>query len=284
MRLLIDSLIALMLVAFLAGVIFHHRQKQDMARQYQTAYRELSSMRETMAYNSALEQGRLNDLGYAPYVSPFWFPEGLPTNRLVPGRHPWVDIAPPGDMNDQPPDPAIHNHDQAGYWYNPNRGVIRARVPQQFTEQDTLELYNKLNSTHLLALPRSKDPARQPLPHPLLSDSLNDNDQQPKRITLRNVSKDQTSSSSSDTTVNATATQPALKSTTLLGAQNSAATSADSIDSLAGSADVKANAKTNVTPGTTLLAPQPAPPAAAKTTGSLRSTLVVETPAVDAQP
>lgn len=173
MRLLIDSLIAMMLIAILAGVIFHHRQQQDLVRQYNIAHRELASLRDTITYNSALEQATLNESGHALYPSPLWFPNGLPSNRLVPGRHPWFDIAPQGDLNDQPPDPIIHSHDQAGYWYNPNLGIIRARVMPLFTEQATLTLYNQINTTMLGSLPRSKDPARQPIPHPLLSGPLN---------------------------------------------------------------------------------------------------------------
>lgn len=184
MRLLIDSLIALMLVAILAGVIFHHRQQQEKARQYQTAHRELAHLRETMTYYKALENDTVNAYGYPPYIAPSWFPEGLPTNRLVPGRHPWIDIAPPGDMNDQPPDPIIYSETQAGYWYNPNRGIIRARVSDQFTVQATLALYNQINTTMLMSLPHATNPSRTTLPHPLLANDDEVQGQNSKRPTL----------------------------------------------------------------------------------------------------
>ena len=105
MRLVIDTLIALMMVGILAGIILHHRQQQEMLIEYQTAHRELSAIHEKMMYHRALDQDLLNEFGYPEYISPLWFEHGLPKNRLVPLRHPWMDMAPPGDMNDQPPDP-----------------------------------------------------------------------------------------------------------------------------------------------------------------------------------
>jgi hypothetical protein len=72
----------------------------------------------------------------------------------VPARQPWLDIAPPGDKSDHPSDPVITRGTQAGFWYNPNRGLFRARVAPQFNEEDTLELYNRLNNSNLRALPQ----------------------------------------------------------------------------------------------------------------------------------
>lgn len=38
------------------------------------------------------------------------------------------------------------------YWYNPLNGAFRARVPQQATDVETLELYNKVNNTGVTSL------------------------------------------------------------------------------------------------------------------------------------
>lgn len=168
MRLVIDSLIAMMLVAILAGVILHYRQQQRVVVAYQRVHQDLSQLRESIIYHSALQRDENNPWGFVAHVSPEWFTQGLPMNTLVSGRHPWMDIAPPGDMHDHPPDPVIRRDSQAGYWYNPTRGVIRARVPEQFTEHATLTLYNQINSTSLLSLPHSSDPSRTPMAHPQL--------------------------------------------------------------------------------------------------------------------
>ncbi len=167
MRLLIDSLIAMMLVAVLAGIILHHRQQQRQLSQYQALHRALAQFREAVVSEGARDRSLANEWGYPLTISPLWFPEGLPANHLIPGRHPWIDLAPPGDMNDQPPDPVATRPDQAGFWYNPNRGLIRARVTPQFTQQATLSLYNQINGTMLVSLPRSTDPGRQPVTYSL---------------------------------------------------------------------------------------------------------------------
>jgi hypothetical protein len=171
MRLVIDSLIALMMVLILGGIILHHRQQEQLLSDYRTAHYELSQIREMVIYHTALDRDTLNEWGYPGAIDPAWFLQGLPFNRLVTGIHPWIDLAPPGDMNDQPPDPVVKRSDQAGYWYNPNRGIVRARVDEQFTEEATLALYNQINSTMLVSLPCSKNPARKPVPAPLLSPS-----------------------------------------------------------------------------------------------------------------
>jgi hypothetical protein len=171
MRLVIDSLIALMMVLILGGIILHHRQQEQLLSDYRTAHLELSQIREMVIYHTALDRDTLNEWGYPGAIDPAWFLQGLPFNRLVAGIHPWIDLAPPGDMNDQPPDPVVKRSDQAGYWYNPNRGIVRARVDEQFTEEATLALYNQINSTMLVSLPCSKNPARKPVPAPLLSPS-----------------------------------------------------------------------------------------------------------------
>ena len=104
--------------------------------------------------------------GFPRYISPEWFvADGLPMNATVPGRHPWLDVAPPDDHSDHPPDPVITWEGQAGIWYNPNRGVFRARVMPQWSETATLHLYNLLNDTELTRLSVSEIRGdRQPKP------------------------------------------------------------------------------------------------------------------------
>ena len=86
-------------------------------------------------------------------------------NTAVPGRQPWLDIAPQGDHSYHPPDAVITRSDQAGFWYNPNRGIFRARVMPQWSPSATLQLYNQLNSVELEDLPQFSDsPERNPLP------------------------------------------------------------------------------------------------------------------------
>lgn len=174
MRLLIDSLIALMLVAILAGVLVHHRGEQARLAQHRDVHEGLSELYEQTLYHAALEHPNapvkrdphtLNRplQRFPDQVLPAWFEEGVPLNPLAPHPHPWMDVAPAEDRHDHPPDPVLRRPEQAGYWYNPARGVFRARVPQQDTEAATLALYNQLNNAALKAFPDEEAAAdRQP--------------------------------------------------------------------------------------------------------------------------
>lgn len=165
MRLIIDTLIALMLVLALAGIILHFRQEQFRIGQCRMVQQSLLKLQETTVYRRALGEADLNVYGNPATVSPLWFTDGVPTNFNIPGRHPWIDMAPSGDMGDNPPDPVITRPEQAGFWYNPNRGIFRARVSPQFTDNATLDLYNLINGTAMASLPVGHDLAsRTPVP------------------------------------------------------------------------------------------------------------------------
>ena len=57
------------------------------------------------------------------------------------------------DQSGHPPDSVAKSFRDAEFWYNPNAGRFRARVPPQFSNRETLKLYNQINGTHLLRLP-----------------------------------------------------------------------------------------------------------------------------------
>lgn len=191
MRLVIDTLIAVMLAAVLAAVILHYRQEQKQLVQYRVVFQSMSRVYEMAVYRGALGEATVNAHGYPQEISAAWFPEGLPSNTIVPGRQPWIDFAPPGDMSDHPPDPVVTRPEQAGFWYNPNRGIIRARVSQQFTDSGTLELYNAVNTAFLTRWPAASEMAlRQPIDPctPRLTLTAADADSNTSRHSLRDDS------------------------------------------------------------------------------------------------
>jgi type II secretory pathway pseudopilin PulG len=163
MRLLIDTLIALMLVGILAGIVVYHQRESRQLQRYQQVHAALAQLHEKALYQGALGDEPTTQTGFPATVSPLWFHGDLPLNVLVPGRHAWVDIAPPGDMSEHPPDPVCIKPQQAGFWYNPNRGIFRARVPEQHSESLTLAEYNRINTTYLKQLPLHYDSARRPV-------------------------------------------------------------------------------------------------------------------------
>jgi hypothetical protein len=162
MRVLVDSLIALMLAAILVGVLIQHREEQHKLERVQHVHQALTRLYDQAAYRVAVAEVMKTPTGFAAFISPLWFEDDLPVNVIVPGKQPWLDIAPDGDTNDHPPDPIITSGQQAGFWYNPTRGVFRARVTEQMSSQETLRLYNQLNNTAVTALPHKMDPKRAP--------------------------------------------------------------------------------------------------------------------------
>jgi len=162
MRRVIDILIVLMLVAVLIGLVWHYRAEAKDLENYRTVHDAMSRL-----YEQALFHGTLDDqttkAGFPLILQPKWFGDSLPVNVEAGEGQPWLDIAPLGDMSDHPPDPIIYNGEQAGFWYNPNRGLFRARVRTQFTDEETLALYNQLNNTALKSMPRDPRPERKPV-------------------------------------------------------------------------------------------------------------------------
>lgn len=164
MRLLIDSMIAVMLFCIVVGAVAYRRASELQVHTRQTVHEGLAAFDEQVAFHSAILQSEQEDAGlYPPQVQPNWFRDGVPKNPLLPEGHPWLDIAPADDYSDQPPDPLADDPGQAAFWYNPNTGVVRARVPRQVSDRLTLELYNQINRTSLTELSFDRDPDRVPL-------------------------------------------------------------------------------------------------------------------------
>ena len=97
----------------------------------------------------------VNGRGWPNTIDGAWFGDEPPLNHLLTGDRPWVEIAPAEDADrDHPADPVAFDLDgkAASFWYNPYRGVVRARVAPQINEDETLALYNRVNGVFLTTL------------------------------------------------------------------------------------------------------------------------------------
>jgi hypothetical protein len=171
MRLAIDSLIALLLVGVLGLVLADYRAGAEKLERTRAVHLALARLSEQACGHAAIPRpgASVQDTPvFPPIISPAWFRSDLPLNALA-VKAPWLDVAPAGDQSDNPPDPVLTSSAQAGFWYNPSRGVVRARVPAQRGGPDTLELYNQINNCALKVLPPSGDVARRPLPWQVLA-------------------------------------------------------------------------------------------------------------------
>lgn len=165
MRIVIDSLIGLMLVGVVATALYlHHQEKQD--EQTVAQVRDaLSLLDEKTDYQTAVQSAMSGQDTLIVHIDPEWFGDATPQNSLLDDEHPWIDLAPPGDLGVHPPDPVVTGPKQAGFWYNPTVGVFRARVTPQASEAKTLALYNKVNDTVLPGFEQLPDPGRAPVAH-----------------------------------------------------------------------------------------------------------------------
>ena len=161
MRMVMDILVVLMLVVILTGVLWHYHSAHSRMLAYEALDLAISQLQEKVLLHGAINQVETTEKGFPIHLSADWFDEGLPRNPLVPARQPAVDVALQGDMSQHPPDPVITDSGQAGFWYNPNCGIVRARIMPEFTEGQTLAFYNRVNATDLVRLPRSPDPTKE---------------------------------------------------------------------------------------------------------------------------
>ncbi len=167
MRIVIDIMIGLMLVAVVAGGLYLYNSRQHRARQAEAVRGALQQLQEQAAYHTAVESAMAGRDVLLVHLHREWFGEHVPTNVLLEGDRPWIDLAPPGDLGEHPPDPVVSSELQAGFWYNPTTGTFRARVAPASSEALTLALYNDINGSALSGFDVIPDTSRQPLAHVL---------------------------------------------------------------------------------------------------------------------
>ncbi len=146
MRLVVDTLIALALVATLAGIGWHRHSKSVQLRHVEAVQAALRSMQSQVLYHAGLRDVPLTDTGYPQTLQPDWF-DDPPRNAWNGGEAPWLDTASVGERRQWDPQYLAIESGRAAFWYNPYRGIVRARVPRQLSDRATCDLYNLVNGT-----------------------------------------------------------------------------------------------------------------------------------------
>jgi hypothetical protein len=107
-----------------------------------------------------LEDVPLSEGGWPATIDPAWFEAQKmepPRNPLLSEKRPWIEIAGSDEALLEHPmvraDPdSDRGSNVAAFWYNPYRGIVRARVPMGLSDREGLALYNEVNGTTLTTL------------------------------------------------------------------------------------------------------------------------------------
>jgi hypothetical protein len=150
MRFIINGLIALMVLGLLAGVMYHRDVQQQQQRLLDDTRDDVRRLAREIMLQATLRQVELTEAGYPKTVDPRWFEDDLPSNGLIIGPHPWVEVAHEDHrLLAHPPVKIAADQSMARFWYNPYNGVVRARVPVAMSEVAALRLYNHINDANL---------------------------------------------------------------------------------------------------------------------------------------
>ena len=153
MRLIIDTMVALTLVAVLGGIALHSHHEKQMDQGAEMARGELRRFQSQVMLQAALENVPLTRHGYPASVDPAWFGGNLPVNPLLEAGHDLVDVAPETEADaDHTRERTATGRSVPQFWYNAYKGLVRARVPDDVSEATALRLYNRVNDCNLTSL------------------------------------------------------------------------------------------------------------------------------------
>ncbi|MCK4874162.1 MAG: hypothetical protein KAS72_15675 [Phycisphaerales bacterium] len=146
MRLVIDTLVALMLAGLLGGLVLHDRQAEQSDEDLHLLRSELRRIEQQVAYHTAVVDVPMTGRGFPTTIDPEWFGGLLPKNTLVRDDRPWLELA-TAEQADlaHPPIRVLLDQTYASFWYNPYQGVVRARVPADVSDEKALGDYNSAN-------------------------------------------------------------------------------------------------------------------------------------------
>ena len=153
MRLLRDTLVALMLVGILAGIVWHNRSDVDRQAMLDAVREDVRRFQQQILLQATLGEVEQSERGYPASVDPKWFAGSLPANDLLGPEHPWLEIAGPDQRGLHHPSQLLADEGGlAKFWYNPLTGSLRARVPVGISDAAALEMYNHINDSELPSL------------------------------------------------------------------------------------------------------------------------------------
>ncbi|MCA9277470.1 MAG: hypothetical protein H6815_01630 [Phycisphaeraceae bacterium] len=154
MRWFVDLLVVIAVVTAACGFIWLKGQNRIKETDVNALIENRERLQvEIKARAAAKDAVELNSRGWPRSVSVQWFLTNCPSNPLLRGDRPWIEIASELEAYlEHPLHRAATRAEHATFWYNPYNGVVRARVPMQTTDDQTLRLYNLVNESNLPTL------------------------------------------------------------------------------------------------------------------------------------
>ncbi len=144
MRSLIDGIIVLGLVCVMGGMIYQQRGTGLDDERIDSIGNVLLAIRNRAVYHGSLGEVQTTHGGMPLTIERTWF-ENLPQHPLIDEPMAWMAVADESEKSLIHPRRIDAAADTSQFWYNPYRGVVRARAPRQHTDQATSELYFRLN-------------------------------------------------------------------------------------------------------------------------------------------
>lgn len=153
MRIVSNIIFVLLFAGLVAmGWLFQKNQSAEEMKISDTRH-AIEILQHAVNRRMAGEDSPLNRFGYPPTIEAEWFEGVLPMNALLDHERPWLEIATGRALLElHPSRPMASSADEAEFWYNPRRGVVRGRVPQMVSDRKTLEIYNLINDSELTRL------------------------------------------------------------------------------------------------------------------------------------
>lgn len=150
MRWVLDIIAVLTAAGLIAAVVTFQRAQGQDEQKVERAASDLRRIELEIKYRAVTKSAPLNEFGWPLTVDPAWFDNDPPRNTLVSPKRPWVEIAGEAEAKLMQPRVRLAVDDTlAGFWYNPYQGVVRARVPVMLSDQDAVNIYNRLNGSAL---------------------------------------------------------------------------------------------------------------------------------------
>ncbi len=151
MRTLLNILVALTFVAIGVVVVMSRQADTIQKNQIKTTKAEVLRFQRQITLQATVADVELTAEGFPVTIDPKWFQDHLPHNPLLEIGRPWVEIAGWEERSLlHPIDLAVRDAAGTQFWYSPYKGIVRARVPADISDERALKIYNHVNGSGLM--------------------------------------------------------------------------------------------------------------------------------------